>query len=41
MTLPVCFYPNGGDSSFSLAGGLQASGGSFLCYIIHLEDFSP
>ncbi|CAL5218429.1 g109 [Coccomyxa viridis] len=26
LTLPACFYPNGGDSSFSLSGGLQASG---------------
>ena len=26
LTLPVCFYPNGEDSSFSLSGGLQATG---------------
>ena len=26
VTLPACFYPNGGDSSFSLSGALQSSG---------------
>ena len=26
LTLPVCFYKNGGDSSYSLRGGLQPSG---------------
>ena len=28
VTLPACFYPNGGDSSFSLSGALQSSGKS-------------
>ena len=26
MELPVCFYKNGGDSSYALTGSLQASG---------------
>ena len=39
VTLPVCFYPNGGDSSFSLSGGgLQASGRHLNWPLLHLLD---